>query len=267
MKLKDQIKEKAARAGVYVSKASKARSVFDTFEMLKPVEIGMELRRYGSAHDGGYLIPDDLDGIEYCFSPGVGDNCSFEVELSRAGIDCFLCDASVDGSEAKKHGLDFEPKFVSAFVSDQSITLDQWHAEKIGHSGGEGVLQMDIEGSEYASLLAMSEVLQKQFRVMVIEFHFMKRILDPFGREIMNDCFSKLLNTHLVVHAHANNCCGSFSFKGETFPNVIELSFLRKDRVATWSPKNELRHSLDEKNVPEKRNVSLPSVWYQKEST
>jgi len=44
---------------------------------LHPVPCGHELIRVGSAHDGGYLIPDDLGGIAMCFSPGVSTNADF----------------------------------------------------------------------------------------------------------------------------------------------------------------------------------------------
>lgn len=46
--------------------------------------------------DGGYLIPDDLEGISACFSPGVDDRATFETSLIARGIPCFLADASVD---------------------------------------------------------------------------------------------------------------------------------------------------------------------------
>ena len=35
-------------------------------ELREEIDFGI-----GGAGDGGYLVPDDLDGIEYCFSPGV----------------------------------------------------------------------------------------------------------------------------------------------------------------------------------------------------
>lgn len=37
---------------------------------VRPVDCGIELIRIGGEADGGYLIPNDLEGIEYCFSPG-----------------------------------------------------------------------------------------------------------------------------------------------------------------------------------------------------
>jgi len=49
---------------------------------IRPFETNHQLIRVGSDYDGGYLIPDDLDQVKYCFSPGVSDNISFETQLS-----------------------------------------------------------------------------------------------------------------------------------------------------------------------------------------
>ncbi|MCU0317661.1 MAG: hypothetical protein MUC92_13840 [Fimbriimonadaceae bacterium] len=38
---------------------------------LRPIRGQHELIRLGPDEDGGYLVPDDLEGIVACFSPGV----------------------------------------------------------------------------------------------------------------------------------------------------------------------------------------------------
>jgi hypothetical protein len=43
--------------------------------LMRPIESGHPLVRLGGPKDGGYLVPDDLDGIAFCFSPGVSDSC------------------------------------------------------------------------------------------------------------------------------------------------------------------------------------------------
>jgi len=45
---------------------------------LRPIQTNFDLIRVGSKADGGYLIPNDCDSIDYVFSPGVASTASFE---------------------------------------------------------------------------------------------------------------------------------------------------------------------------------------------
>ncbi|WQT27356.1 hypothetical protein E5A80_05180 [Helicobacter pylori] len=50
---------------------------------LHPIKTEHELVRWGAKHDGGYLIPNDFEGIRALFSPGVGDESAFEEDFYR----------------------------------------------------------------------------------------------------------------------------------------------------------------------------------------
>ncbi|WP_180598338.1 hypothetical protein [Helicobacter pylori] len=50
---------------------------------LHPIKTEHELVRWGSQHDGGYLIPKDFKGIRALFSPGVGNESAFEEDFYR----------------------------------------------------------------------------------------------------------------------------------------------------------------------------------------
>ena len=64
---------------------------------LAPVKTDYDLVRIGSENDGGYLVPDDLNDLQYCFSPGVSVNSDFEKHLyDEYKVRSFLCDFSVD---------------------------------------------------------------------------------------------------------------------------------------------------------------------------
>ena len=69
--------------------------VLNLIRALRPVDCGIPLIRIGGNADGGYLVPDDLDGIEYCFSPGVNTVADFENDLADRKIRSFLADLSV----------------------------------------------------------------------------------------------------------------------------------------------------------------------------
>jgi hypothetical protein len=70
-----------------------------------------ELIRIGGDGDGAYLLPNVLDGLAACFSPGVADVSTFETEFpDRFGIPSYLCDASVTGESL---GLRDDPYWFS----------------------------------------------------------------------------------------------------------------------------------------------------------
>ena len=50
----------------------------------------------GPDGDGGYLVPDDLEGIVACFSPGVSNVAGFEKDCALKGMKVFMADASVE---------------------------------------------------------------------------------------------------------------------------------------------------------------------------
>jgi len=66
------------RAGYRLEQTAKPSDILKTIRMIQPVAVGYDLIRIGGEGDGGYLIPDDLEGVKYCFSPGVDQTADFE---------------------------------------------------------------------------------------------------------------------------------------------------------------------------------------------
>ncbi len=58
----------------------------DFFKKMHPIDSGHSLVRLGGDGDGGYLVPDDLEGIGACFSPGVSDVADFELAFAARGV-------------------------------------------------------------------------------------------------------------------------------------------------------------------------------------
>ena len=77
------------------------------FNKLQPYDLGYDLVRIGSDNDGGYLVPNILDEIKICFSPGTGKNVSFENDLINRGIETFLADGTIKESDIKLDNLNF----------------------------------------------------------------------------------------------------------------------------------------------------------------
>ena len=231
---------------------------------LHPVECTPGLIRVGPAGDGGYLVPDDLEGIRYAFSPGVSDESGFEADLASRGIQVFLADHSVDGPAEDHANFHFEKAFVGAFTEGDFMTLDAWKDRHLPDYDGDLLLQMDIEGFEYETLLAASESLLRQFRIVVLEVHFLEQLLSRPWFDLVSRVFEKLLATHRVVHIHPNNCCGSVRSMGLEIPRIMEITFYRNDRAGESTHVRRLPHVLDADNTP-KKTLVLPACWYRAE--
>ena len=248
--------------GIYASRMSSSADVREIVELLKPIDSGIDLIRVGGNNDGGYLVPDDLVGIKHCFSAGVGDVSSFELDCLHRGIPSFLADYSVDAPPTELAGCEFSKKFVGAVNNDQFMTLDRWVAESlVGERDSDLLLQMDVEGAEYETLLSTTSETLKRFRIMVVEFHNMESVRDKHFCRIVLSVLRRIRENFEVVHVHPNNSHSIVSISNVKTPLTFETTFLRKDRVKSLKPVNHLPHPLDQPNLSSKADITLPSNW------
>ena len=112
----------------------------ELIKALRPVQTKFKLIRVGGANDGGYLIPDDLDGIAACFSPGVADTASFEVGLCCRGIGSHLADGSVDGAPKGITPLSFTKKYLDGYNDETNISLFSWVLGTDAYQFGEDLI-------------------------------------------------------------------------------------------------------------------------------
>ena len=236
------------------------RAVAALIRSLRPINSGVDLIRLGSERDGGYLVPDDLGGIRYAFSPGVGGNSEFEADLADRGMTVFLADGSVSGPAQPHPKFVFEKRHLSVRSSASTVTMDDWKTASIGEYTGDLLLQMDIESAEYKVLASASSTLLSQFRVIVVEFHGLHRLWNRRWFRRASSVFATLLATHAVVHVHPNNSQLVFKSQGVDIPPVAEFTFLRKDRVLCKSPAH-LPHALDRDTLAGRASILWPTDW------
>jgi hypothetical protein len=238
------------------------KEILALIESLKPKHCGKPLIRIGGAGDGGYLLPDDLKGIEYCFSPGVGTKADFEKQLSRLNIRSFLADYSVEGPPFHDAHFTFDKKFLGETDTDKIMTLASWKNKYLKTYRGDLLLQMDIEGHEFEVIMNSPDDLLAQFRIIVVEFHSLDRLFEPPSFSRYKSCFAKLTSKFVVAHIHPNNCCGNVVRGSIEIPKLIEVTFYNKKRVVNPSPRKDFPHPLDRDNVPGKPTLVLPKCWY-----
>ena len=239
------------------------KDTLQTFlDTLSPVFPGKELIRLGPAGDGGYLVPDDLSGIEACFSPGVSAISGFEKDCADLGMKVFLADRSVN-QPAESHALfHFTKKYIGVTTNDDFMTVDDWVAASLPQSRSDLLLQIDIEGYEYETFLGMSDSLLRRFRIIVMEVHGLGQLWNlPFFR-LASRAFDKILQNHTCVHIHPNNCCAPLNIGGLSIPSLAEFTFLRNDRISNPSPASVFPHPLDCDNTSAP-HFPLPKCWHR----
>lgn len=258
-KLRSVVKGSLSHFGFVFERQSNSHDLYESLKYLIPKKTKFELIRIGGSNDGGYLLPDDLQGLEACFSPGVGDNASFESFFVDREVPCFLADNSVDQPPMKSEFIHFSKKHLGIENTASTVRMRDWVLQN--SNSDELILQMDIEGSEFDVILDTDSDFFSKFRIIVVEFHFLEQILSPPGLKMVTACLKKLDLNHYVVHLNPNNCCGVAKSPEISIPRVLEVTYLRKDRSEIFGDISTFLHPFDEPNLPNVAPISLDLIW------
>jgi hypothetical protein len=249
-------------SGIWVDKAAEANVVRNSIAKLRPRRMDRNLIRVGSAGDGGYLVPEDFEGIVGCVSPGVAGEVGFDLQMAEKGMKVVMADASVEGVPIEHDNFVFYKKFLGTRDDDLFVRLQTLVDSEFGE--GDLILQMDIEGAEFPVLLDTADNLLKRFRIIVLEVHDLGQIFGKFSSGVIDALIDKLTRDHAVVHIHPNNCCGSDRRFGIDIPRVMEFTFYRRDQgVSDEQVTGPFPHPDDVENMPERTPLPLPTIWYR----
>lgn len=261
LRINEIVKQFLLKRGIFIGRTVAKDRLDQFFSSIQPLETEHGLIRIGGDRDGGYLIPDDLSGVDECFSPGVSTVADFELALAAKGIRCFLADYSVSGPPVQSDLFDFQKKFVGVGPKPIFIRLEDWILEKSSGSR-EMILQMDIEGAEYQTILDTPDDILSRFRILVLEFHYLESLFDRVGFDLINSAFLKVLRAFEIVHIHPNNDTQPMAYGGYEVPPMMEITFLRKDRISKRVPATKFPHPLDFANDHNREDYPLPQSWY-----
>ncbi len=249
---------------------SSVEEITQAIELTVPKAVGRPLVRIGGEEDGAYLLPDDFEGVEACFSPGTNNRKDFEdLLLQQYGINSYMIDYSSD-EEAFRTPIQagrqfFQKKWLEPISSEISISLEDWVRESMPE-GKNLILQMDIEGAEWRNLITASDDLLSKFRMIIVEVHQLDQLASrSFLQGLFVPIFERINRNHVCVHASPNN----FNAAGFCSPNgvgikipvVMELTFLRRDRILDIHVPVHVPHPLDIINVKKNRAAFLGPPW------
>lgn len=226
--------------------------------------------RIGSMHNGSYLLPDILESVEACFSPGIGSVHAFEDQLANEyKIPSYMCDNTKfeDDLQLNPDFQYFIQKRLSSCSVGNSISLDDWVNNSPHCSSTNLLLQMDIEGSEYPVLLSTSRSVLSKFSILVFELHYLSLLpFRRFSNRLYCPFMEKILSLFDCVHIHPNNSVPAKTYslpilgRSVILPSTVELTFLRKDLNPLKVPP-QLPHTLDSDNDPNLPTLNLGYPW------
>jgi hypothetical protein len=229
--------------------------------------------RLGSANDGGYLLPEDLSEIKYCFSPGVADTADFEMDCARIyGMPVYMCDHTVEASPLEHPLFHFEKKGIGYGVSAGGLLepMSEWVYKSGVESNAQLLLQMDIEGAEYDFFFNEKPAFLKKFRYVIMEVHYLHQMLGPgYFETRLLPFIKKVKESFDIIHIHPNNHTVFAEFGGISLTSCLEITLSNKILSAHGESLRNLnneeqfnytRHKLDAPNMAEKKDVELPNL-------
>lgn len=255
-----QERERSAQSEEDHGAGSAAADLEEFFAGFHVVDPGIPLIRVGPRGDGGYLLPDDFGGVAACFSPGVAGEIGFDTEIADRGIPVHMIDRSVPGLPLVHESIDFEPLFLGARTEPGWTDLLDW-VERRAPGTDDLILEMDIEGAEWAVLLTTPAETLRRFRILVLELHDLHTLARRSSLQVIRAALTRVLDDFELVHLHPNNHEYPVPYLGFELHPVVEATFLRKDRVRQAQPRQSLEHPLDSPNSDIVVDYPLDPRW------
>jgi hypothetical protein len=225
------------------------------FAELTPTKLrNCTLKRYGVPNDGGYLMCSNLMGdATAAYSYGIDGRDDWGCDVSqqlRAMVheyDCF----NKTRPACNRGSFAFHEECLGGTATNEAGRVYDTFASQLTRNGDDGkhlIVKMDIEGSEWASLLATPDSVLDRVDQLTIEFH--QKDDSSFAETV-----AKLKRHFYVAHFHANNYACSKGF--EPFTSwANEVLFVNKRiGVIDASPGRPILPSpLDSPNDPSQRD-------------
>ena len=224
--------------------------------------------RIGSNDDGGYVLLDSgLESIEIVYSYGVGDNSDFEAMVcEKYNAIARLYDHTVDSAPLKKDFLYFKREGVGPKKTENCNTIEN-HINQNGDTGKRLLLQMDVEGAEWDTLIHTPNSILGLFDQIVIEVHGLATDVSkaPNKKELCRVSMNKKIKVlrkvnalFYLYHVHANTEGGLYYISWFKVPDVLELTFVNKKVVkdAEYS-KVIFPTEFDRPNAKDRKEIEL----------
>lgn len=237
-------------------------SLCELFQLLRPVQVYEgELKRFGESMDGGYLVYERAAFGSHLLSIGVGDNTSFDLDISKIVKTITLCDFSVEDLPVPIPNSTLIRKKVVSRVQSSLKEISFSELLNCYPSNESLLVKVDIEGDEWEIFSEIDWSQHPNVIQLVVEFHGLLQKAKNGQLDLMLYVVKSLRQSFSVVNFHPNNY-GQFEiFLNVPVPDVIEITFV-KTALIDASKKSDTRHSLNAPNNPFMPEIQIPFVSF-----
>jgi len=207
----------------------KQHKVLDLLALMRPLSMRRHGKvRLGNAYDGGYVVPDAALQADAIVSIGVGPDVSFDLALAERGAKVIQFDHTVDKLPVEHPSFHFFKKGWGPRTEGEFLCLNDICAQLEGKPQ-HPLFKFDIEGAEYEIFETIKPEDLLPFEVICCELHGFSKLSDESFFARIKHLLECLNRYHAPVHLHANNYAGMVLVEGVPIPEVLELSYLRRD--------------------------------------
>ena len=224
--------------------------------LLSPVLLDpSDYKRYGNLKDGGYVLYGDI-ADSFVLSIGIGDNTTFEEEISESVRAVLMVDHTVEVNPLSRGNVHFFPKKLVPYASD-SNEIDLTSLVKLAENESRIILKIDIEGDEWAIFQQVPDEILMKLQQIVVEFHGLLRLCRSEIDSAL-DALNKINKYFQAVNWHGNNFSRHEYFLGIPIQDVIEVTFVSRQSYQLAKPRFL---GLNFPNNPEAPEVVLGSPF------
>ncbi len=224
---------------------------------------GYKKARFGSAHDGGYVMLDDFRGQDIAFSFGIEQNAEWDAAIADRGLTVFQFDHTVDISNEDNPRLIFAKTKIAASVGEGAeslLSLLEKHDKR--RKTPNIILKIDIENDEWDVFDATPVEALGRFSQIIGEFHSFENLSVHHWRQRALRVFEKITRNFYLVHVHANNHASYTNIENIIVPNVLELTFANKDLYEFVESREIFPTGLDAPCNRDRPDIHLGSFLY-----
>lgn len=232
--------------------------VLDLLALMRPQAMRTQTKvRLGNEYDGGYVVPSIALNCDALVSIGVGPDVSFDLALAQRGAQIIQFDHTVEKLPVEHPSFRFFKKGWGSRSEGEFLCLSDIDARLEG-APQHKLFKFDIEGGEYDIFENIVPDDLKSYEVICCELHNFSRLADESFFVKVKHLLQCLSQYHAPVHLHANNYGSVILTEGVPIPDVLELSYLRRDLDSFCGSSNEpIPGCLDRPNNPYKADLCL----------